>query len=145
MVFMADRLQVLACTILYLLGDIYVQRLCRVEAASERPYLGDELHEAALFLTVAAAFAVAGSRGAVMPVLWLIASCCLAVQWELRLAQFQAGQAMATCVQAVLVFLALWTLRLTCKCCCTSGLALRGSGKASDSLSSSGMGKASTN
>ncbi|CAK9003795.1 unnamed protein product [Durusdinium trenchii] len=121
---LANRMQVLACTIVYLLGDYYVQRLTlRASVINSRlvPYLGDELHEATLFFVVATSFAVAGSRGAFAPLLWLCSSIGLAVQWCLHLQHVrQHAEEAATSISLALIFaglLAVWASCLACKCC----------------------------
>eukprot|EP00439_Symbiodinium_sp_Y106_P078339 s1629_g17.t1 len=126
----SDRMLVLACTLIWLLSDYLVQRLCPFPPAPEadKLYLRDELHEASLFLCVAFSLAVAGTRGAATPLLWL--SSLVTVGWlceqhlEHSTCITQVGQPLIACVRGVLVTLLLWALYLACRCCgcCGSGI-----------------------
>mmetsp|Transcript_59042 Transcript_59042/g.110634 ORF Transcript_59042/g.110634 Transcript_59042/m.110634 type:complete len:171 (+) Transcript_59042:51-563(+) len=118
---LSDRLHVLVCTILWLVCDYFVQRVCPMTPAKtpEKLYLGDELHEASLFMAVASAFALAGTRGAAMPVVWLLALMVLAWLWEKHLCSEceQVEASAVSCVRMLTAVLAMWAAFLSCRCC----------------------------
>ncbi|CAE8629930.1 unnamed protein product [Polarella glacialis] len=117
---MSDRMQLLGCTIVWLLGDHMVSQYLAPPAGQEGSFLlSDELHQAALVVAAATAFGTAASRGAALPFLWLCSSGLLVLSWEQSLLAFRyvIGSGLFGAAQVIIVALVLWAIFLASRCC----------------------------